>query len=140
MLFLLLGSALGLRLIPDTLLTSTLVSLVASGGAQSSVSSTLDGCGHLALLDLLDGKVGRGNGEDGGNGGSTVDLGDVGLGVTLLGGVGLARQQDQSLSVGLEAGHVDGQALLREVLSAVVDRDTDGAGQRTGNTSLLLYC
>merc|ERR1712226_1376030 len=61
----------------------------------------------------------------------------VGLGVTLLGGVGLARQQDQSLFVDLETGHVDGQALLGEILATVVDGDTDGAGQRSGDASLL---
>lgn len=85
--FLFLGSALGLGLISSTLVTGTLVSLVASGGAQGGVGSTLNGGGHLALLDLLDSKVGGGNGQDGGDGGGPVDLGDVGLGVTLLGGV-----------------------------------------------------
>lgn len=132
-----LRSALSLSLILSTLLTSTLVSLVASCGTQSRVGTTLDGLGHLALLDLLDGKVGGGDGHDRRNGGGLVDLGQVRLGVTLLGGVGLARKQDEALPVGLEAGHVDGQALLGEILAAVVDRDTDGAGQRSGNASLL---
>lgn len=131
-----LGS-LGLSLVPDTLLTGTLVPRVASGNAQLRVSTTLNRFGHLALLDLLEGDVGGGNGEGGGDGGDLAQLGDVGLGVTLLGGVGLAGQQDQALLVGLETSDVGGEALLAEVLAAVINGDTDGGSQGSGNASLL---
>lgn len=106
--------------------------------AEGDVGTTLDGGGDVALLDLLDGEVGGGDGEGGGDVGGLVDLGDVGLGVTLLGGVGLAGEQDQALLVGLEAGDVDGQGLLGEVLAAEVDGDADGGSKGTGDTSLLL--
>lgn len=78
-----------------------------------------------------------GNRQGGGDGGDLVELGDVGLGVTLLGGVGLAGEEDEALLVGLEAGDVGGKALLAQVLSAEVDRDTDGGSQRLGDTGLL---
>lgn len=105
--------------------------------AEGDVGAALDGGGHFTLLDLLEGDVGGGDGEDGGNVGGLVDLGEVGLGVTLLGGVGLAGKQDQALLVGLEAGDVDGQGLLGQVLATEVDGDTDRGSQGTGNTSLL---
>lgn len=110
---------------------------VAAGDTEGTVSTALNLGGDVALLDLLDGKVGRGDGEGGGDVGGAVDLGDVGLGVTLLGGVGLAGEQDQALLVGLEAGDVDGQGLLREVLAAGVDGDTDGGSLEAGDTSFL---
>lgn len=130
-------SSLSLSRIPCALLTGTLVSGVASGDTEGSVGTSLERSGHLALLDLLDGDVGRSNGEDGGDGGSLVDLGEIGLGVTLLGGVGSAGEEDQALLVGLEAGDVGGQGLLGEVLSAGVDRNADGGSELAGNTSLL---
>lgn len=105
--------------------------------AEGDVGTALDGSGHVTLLDLLDGDVGGGDGEDGGDGGCLLDLGDVGLGVTLLGGVGLAGEQDQALLVGLEAGDVDGQGLLGDVLATEVDGDADGGGKGLGDTSLL---
>lgn len=95
------------------------------------------GSGDVALADLLEGDVGGGNREDSGDGGSLLDLGDVGLGVALLGGVGPAGEEDQSLLVGLEAGDVGGQGLLREVLSAGVDGDADGGSEGLGDTSFL---
>lgn len=110
---------------------------VAAGDTEGTVGTALNLGGDVALLDLLDGEVGRGNGEGGGEVGGAVDLGDVGLGVTLLGGVGLAGEQDQALLVSLEAGDVDGQGLLREVLAAGVDGDTDGRSLEAGDTSFL---
>lgn len=114
------------------------MALVGASLAESDVGTTLGGGGHLALLDLLDGKVGGSDGQDGGDGVGLVDLGDVGLGVTLLGGVALAGEQDQALLVGLEAGDVDGQRLLAEVLAAEVNGDADGGSLKTGDTGLLL--
>lgn len=130
-------SALSLSLILSTLLTGTLVPGVASGNTQGTVGTTLNSLGHLVLLDLPNSQVGGFDGQDGGDVRGLVDLGDVGLGVTLLGSVGLAGQEDQALLVGSEAGNVDSEALLADVLATVVDGDADGASQRSGNTSLL---
>ena len=48
-----------------------------------------------------------GNRQGGGDGVAALSsLDDVGLGVTLLGGVGLAGEEDEALLVGLEAGDV----------------------------------
>ncbi len=68
---------------------------------------------------------------------SLVDLGDVGLGVALLGSVALAGEQDQALLVGIEAGNVDGQRLLAQVLAAEINGNTDGGSLKTGDTGLL---
>ena len=115
------------------------MALVAASLAESHVGTALDGSGHLALLDLLDGDVGGSDGEDGGDVLGLVDLGDVGLGVTLLGSVALAGEEDQALLVGLEAGDVDGKRLLAEVLAAKVDGDANGGSLAAGDTSLLLH-
>ena len=93
--------------------------------------------GHVALLDLLDSNVGGGDGENRGDKRGLLDLGDVGLGVTLLGGVGSAGEDDQSLLVSLEAGDVGGQGLLAEVLSAEIDGNADGGSESLGDTGLL---
>lgn len=69
-----------------------------------------------------------------------LDLGDVGLGVTLLGGVGSAGEEDQSLLVGLEAGNVGSKGLLAEVLSTEIDSDADGGSESLGDTGLLRGC
>ena len=66
-----------------------------------------------------------------------LELGDVGLGVALLGSVGAAGEQDELLLVGLQAADVDGKSLLAEVLAAVVDGDTDCGSETMGNASLL---
>lgn len=132
-----LGS-LSLSLVLRTLLTGTGVARVAASLAESSVGTALNGSGHLALLDLLDAKVGGSDGEDGGDVAGLVDLGDVGLGVALLGSVALAGEENQALLVGLEAGDVDGERLLAEVLAAEVDGDADGGSLVAGDTSLLL--
>ena len=115
------------------------MALVAASLAESHVGTTLDGSGHLALLDLLDGDVGGSDGEDGGDVLGLVDLGDVGLGVTLLGSVALAGEEDQALLVGLEAGDVDGKRLLAEVLAAEVDGDANSGSLAAGDTSLLVH-
>ena len=93
--------------------------------------------GDLVLLDLLEADVGGGNGDGSGQGSGLLDGGDVGLGVTLLGGVGSAGEEDEALLEGLEAGDVGGEGLLAEVLSSGVDGDADGGSEGTGNTSLL---
>lgn len=128
---------LGLGLVPSTLVAGTLVSGVASGNAKLRVGTTLNTGGDLALADLGDTLGDVGDGQGSGDGGDLVQLGDVGLGVTLLGGVGLAGQEDEALLVGLEAGHVGGEALLAQVLAAEVDGDADGGSQGLGDTGLL---
>ncbi|KAI9151571.1 Rap1 GTPase-GDP dissociation stimulator 1-A [Paramyrothecium foliicola] len=133
------ATKLGLSLVTLALLTSTLVPGGAAGLAQLDVGTALYFLGHVTLLDLLEGDVGGGDGESGGDEGGLLDLGEVGLGVALLGGVGLAGQQDQALLVGLEAGDVEGERLLAEVLAAVVDRDANGGGNAAGDASLLQW-
>lgn len=66
-----------------------------------------------------------------------LDLGDVGLGVTLLGGVRSAGKEDQALLVSLETGDVGGKGLLAEVLAAEVDGNADGGSESLGDTGLL---
>lgn len=94
--------------------------------------------GDLALLDdnlVVDGEksVGRVSVSPllGG-----LDL--LGAGVTLLGGLGLAGEEDKALTVSLEALDVGGETLLGKVLAAGVDGDTDGGCKLAGNTSSLL--
>jgi hypothetical protein len=56
-------------------------------------------------------------------------------GVTLLGLAVAAGEEDEALAVLLEALDVGLEGLLREVLAARVDGDTDGAGELAGNAS-----
>lgn len=134
-LHLFLGS-LGLSRILRTLLAGTGVAGNGASVAEGAVGTTLNLSRHVSLLDLLDGGVDLGDGEDGGEG-SLGELGGVGLGVTLLGGVGLAGKENETLLVGLEAGDVQGETLLGEVLAAEVDGDADGGSNETGDTGLL---
>ena len=119
------------------LLPSTRISGVAPRSAQLRVGAALDGGGHLSLLDILDGEISCGDGEGGGDVRGPVDLGHVGLLVTLLGGVGLAGKQYQALLVSLEAGDIDGEGLFAEVLAAGVDGNSDCGGERTSDSSFL---
>jgi hypothetical protein len=111
---------------------------VAPGHPELPVGTALDGLGHVG-----DGDLGHGLGVDDGEGGREVldglHLGQVGLGVTLLGGVGAAGQHDEAALVLLEAGDVEGEGLLAEVLAAVVDRDTDGRGVLAGDAGGLFF-
>ena len=93
--------------------------------------------GNVALLDLLESDVGGSDGESGSDVGDPLDLGDVGLGVTLLGGVGSAGEEDEAILVGLEAGDVGGKGLLGEVLATGVDGNADGGSEGAGDASLL---
>lgn len=93
--------------------------------------------GDLALLDLLEATLDSGDGESGSQGSDLLDGGDVGLGVTLLGGVGSAGKEDDALLEGLEAGDVGSEGLLAEVLSSRVDGNTDGGSESLGDTGLL---
>ena len=137
-LFLLLS--LGLSGLTSTLLTSTSVALVRTSDTQLAESTALDGSGHVRLANLLDGLV---NGDDGeGSGGLGDGVLSNGLdvllgGVTLLGLVALLGEEDQAAGVGLEALDVGGEGLLRDVLAAGIDGDTDGGGILAGNTSGL---
>jgi hypothetical protein len=58
----------------------------------------------------------------------------LGGGVTLLGLAVAAGEEDEALPVLLEALDVGLEALLGEVLTARVDRDTDGTGELAGDT------
>jgi hypothetical protein len=58
-------------------------------------------------------------------------------GIGLLRLVGLAREDDETGLVLLQALNVGGKALLREVLAAGIDRDTDGAGIVLGDAGSL---
>lgn len=55
--------------------------------------------------------------------------------VTILRLAVAAREEDETLLVFLEALHVGLEALLREILAAGVDGDTDGACELAGNAS-----
>lgn len=139
-LFLGVGSLLLLVLL--ALLAAALVAGLAAGVAQSSVG-VLGGLvvGDLALLE--DGLVGDGEVLAGERDLATLRdlLGSVDLGrgsVALLGLLGVAREDDETLLVGLQAGHVGLEALLAEVLTARVDSNADSGRKLAGNASLLL--
>jgi len=130
--------ALGLGLLPRTLLPDTNQAGVRPRLPEGLVGATLDARRQLALGDL---------GETGSNGlldakeaadvlcglGGLLVLGGIGL----LGLVGLAGEDDEAGLVGLQALNVGSEALLREVLAAAIDGNTDGAGIVLGNTSGL---
>lgn len=125
-LFLLLG--LGLSLIPDSLLTDTLVSSLRAGLTKSTVS--LEG---LALLgDGTGSRLGGGldNGEDSGGG-------NLGSGSNLLSRSTLSGEKDQLALVVLETGNVGLKTLNGAVLATGVDGNTNGKSLLLGNTSGL---
>lgn len=62
----------------------------------------------------------------------------LGRGVTLLGGLGVAGEEDEAGTVSLEALDVGGEGLLGKVLATRVDGDTDGGCELAGNTSSLV--
>jgi hypothetical protein len=103
---------LSLSRIPRALLPGALRALDGAGVAQLHVGTALDGCGHVALLDLLDGLVGGGDGEGVRDQRNLLNLAGVGLGVALLGVVGLAGEDNEALLVGLEALDVGLEGLL----------------------------
>lgn len=128
----LLGGSLG-ALLADTDKTG-----LGARVAELAVSLLLGGVvGELALLDddlVVDGKSGVAELDVlallGG-----LDL--LGRGVTLLGGLGLAGEEDEALAVGLEALDVGLQGLLGEVLATGVDGDSDRGCKLAGDTSSL---
>ena len=125
-LFLLLG--LGLSLIPDSLLTDTLVSSLGASLTKSTVS--LEG---LALLgDGTGSRLGGGldNGEDSGGG-------NLGSGSNLLSRSTLSGEKDQLALVVLETGNVGLKTLNGAVLATGVDGNTDGESLLLGNASSL---
>ena len=125
----LLLSRLSLGLLLGPLLPDTAQSRVAPGLPQGSVGTTLDRGGKVALLNLGNGVGQRVDGEGGaefGNGGAEI-----------LGLSALAGEDDQALLVGLKTGDIGGEGLLAEVLTAVVDGDTDGGGVETRDAGLL---
>lgn len=65
--------------------------------------------------------------------GALLVLGGI-LGLDL---VGLAGEDDQASLVGLEALDIGGEALLREILTAGIDGNTDGGSVKLGDTSSL---
>ena len=134
-LFLSVGSLLSLGL--GALLAGAGETGLAADVAELAVGSLLTGVvGELALDNLglvLDG-------EGGGGLLNEVLLGRLDLlsrGVTLLGGLAVAGEQDDAAAVGLQALDVGGKRLLGEVLAAGVDRDTDGGCKLAGDASSL---
>lgn len=65
----------------------------------------------------------------------SLDL--LGAGLALLGGLGVAGEEDEALLVGLQALNVGLEGLLGEVLATGVDGDTDGARKLAGDVGLL---
>ena len=102
------------------------------------VGTTLDRLGEVALLDLLEASLQRNDGESGGRQDDGLGLAEIGRVVSLLRLVDLPGEEDKLLLVGLEAGDVEGEALLAQVSPARIDRDTDGRREKTGNASSLL--
>ena len=125
----LLLSRLSLGLLLGPLLPDTAQSRVAPGLPQGSVGTTLDRGGKVALLDLGNGVGQRVDGEGGAEFGNS--------GAEILGLSALAGEDDQALLVGLKTGDIGGEGLLAEVLTAVVDGDTDGGGVETRDAGLL---
>ena len=130
-------SSLGLGLLPLALLAGALAALEGAGQAELPIGAALDGLGDVGLADLAEASGGGGDGQGGGDEVDLLDGGRVGLGVTLLRGVGAAGEDDEALLVGLEALDVDGEGLLAQVLAAAIDGDTDGGSEAAGDTSLL---
>jgi len=130
-------SLLGSFLIGSALLSAALVSLVGTGFSES-VESPL-----LLHLGSDGGKLGRS--RQGGDAGVTVGLRAVsgGTGVnrvgnkSLLGGTFSAGEEDQFLLVHVKSSHVPFELLLRSVGSAVIDGDSNSAGESGGEAGLL---
>lgn len=61
----------------------------------------------------------------------------LGAGLTLLGGLEVAGEEDEALLVGLQALNVGIEGLLGKVLATGVDGDTDGARKLAGDVGLL---
>lgn len=135
-LLLLLGLLVGLGL--GALLADTNKAGLGAGVAELAVG-VLGGrvLGDLGLGDnslVVDGegRVGEENVVAVADG---LDL--LGAGLALLGGLGVAREEDEALLVGLQALNVGLEGLLGEVLATGVDGDTDGARKLAGDVGLL---
>jgi hypothetical protein len=136
-----LGSSLRIGLILSSLVTRTLVSSLAPGITELSVSTTLNWSWHLALLDLGDGNC-WGNGESSAGAldvvtlksGSDILLGSIGLG----GLASLSWEKDKAGLVSLQALDVGGKGLDGQVLAAWVDGNTDGWRKLAWDTGLLI--
>lgn len=126
-------------LVALSLLTSTLVSGLAPGVAELSVSTTLNWGWGIALLDLGDGdsvddwKSLVGALDEVGLGGLDIGSG----GITLLGLASLAWEKDELGLVCLKTGNVQGERLSGEVLAAGIDGDTNGRSELLWDTGLL---
>lgn len=94
---------LGLGLVLGPLFPYTHQSRVASRLAEGDKGATLDGCGHVALLDLGDAGADGDDGQRGADTGDGLDLAEVDvLAVASLGVLGtLAGEDNQALLVGL---------------------------------------
>jgi hypothetical protein len=98
-----------------------LLALVVTDSTLLECDDVLDGQSNGGACDNVLGGLGR------------LDV--LSRCVTLLGLAIAAREEDDALPVLLEALNVGLEALLRKVLAAGVDRDTDGAGKLAGDTS-----
>jgi hypothetical protein len=111
----------GLGAVVTELPVCVLGSLVVLDGALLESNGVLDG---QDLAGRLDGVLARLDG---------LDL--LSGSITLLRLAVAAREEDEALPVLLEALHVGLEALLGEVLTAGVDRDTDCDCELAGNAS-----
>lgn len=126
-------------LVLGPLLTDTHETSLGAGVTQLPVRILLAlVVSNFALLEsdeVLDGKD-----INGGLDGVLALLGGLDIlsrSITVLRLAIAAREEDEALLVFLEALHVGFEALLREVLAAGIDGDTNGGCELTGNASSL---
>lgn len=132
---------LGRSLVLLGLLSLVPLALVARSGAgvAKSPESVLLLLGGLDLALLLDTLAGHGvDLEEGSNGHDLLGLLDLGSrGVSLLGGLGVAGEQDELALVLVQPGNVLLEGLDGGVLATVIDGDTDGQSKLAGDLGLL---
>lgn len=120
-----------------------LLALADEAGLGASVAELpvgVLGGGVLGELGLLDGDlvVDREGLVVEADVGALLDgLDLLSAGLTLLGGLGVAGEEDKTLLVGLQTLDVGLEGLLAQVLAAGVDGDTDGGRELAGDVGGL---
>lgn len=132
---------LGSSLILAGLLSLVALALVAGVGTGNTegAESVLLLLGSLDLALLLGTLAGDGvDLEEGSNRSDLLGLLDLGGGgVTLLGGLGVAGEENELALVLVQAGNILLERLDGGVLATVIDGDTDGQSDLAGDLGLL---